>query len=322
MKNWPKVSIIILNWNKYEMSMVCIKSLEKITYANYDIIIVDNNSNDNSGEKLKKDLPNCKVILNTNNEGFARGANIGIRYALEKGADYALLLNNDSMIEEKLFLEPAIQVAESDNRIGVVSGKIYYQKNPKMIWYAGGYINLLRGQAIVRGLYEVDKGQFDKVSEVRFATGALLLIKREVLEKVGLLPEEYFFGYEEWDYSLMVRRAGYKLYYVPGFTCYHKSDGSHSNSDPKYIYNSYRNKLIFQQKYLPPIIWFFWKIFFMFYCKYIAKWRLKKVHGNKADIQDLLIALKTAIKDHKKEGIRILTEQDMLKFEAKLNKSK
>ena len=322
MKNWPKVSFIILNWNNYEISKMCINSLDKITYPNYDIIIVDNGSNDNSGKKLQKELANCKVILNTENLGFARGCNVGIRYAMEKGADYVLLLNNDSIIEEKLFLEPAIQVAESDNRIGLVSGKIYYQRNPKKIWYAGGYISLLRGQAIVRGLHEVDKGQYDKVSEVRFATGALLLIKREILKKVGLLPEEYFFGQEEWDYSLTIRRAGYKLYYVPNFTSYHKADGSHRNSDPKYVYNSYRNKLIFQQKYLPPTIWFFWKIFFILYYKYIAKWRLKKVHGGKADIQDLLIALKIAIKDHKKEGIRILTEQDMLKFGAELNKSK
>lgn len=322
MKNWPKVSIIILNWNNYEISKMCINSLDKITYPNYDIVIVDNGSSDNSGKKLKKDLPNCKVILNTNNEGFARGANIGIRYALEKGANYVLLLNNDSIIEEKSFLEPAIKVAEGDNRIGLISGKIYCQKNPKRIWYAGGYISLLRGQAIVHGLHEVDKGQFGKISEVRFATGALLLIKREVLEKVGLLPEEYFFGQEEWDYSLTIRRAGYKLYYVPNFTSYHKADGSHRNSDPKYVYNSYRNKLIFQQKFLPPIVWPFWKLFFIFYFKYIARWRLKKIHGDKVDIQDLLIALETAINDHEKKGTRMITEQDIIKFEKRLIKRK
>jgi len=322
MKNWPKVSIIILNWNNYKISKACVNSLEKITYPNYDIVIVDNGSSDNSGKKLQKELPHCKVILNDKNLGFARGCNVGIRYAMEKGADYVLLLNNDSIIEEKSFLEPAIKAAEGDNRIGLISGKIYYQRNPKKIWYAGGYISLLRGQAIVPGLCKLDKGQFDKDIEVGFTTCALLLIKRKVLEKVGLLPEEYFFGQEEWDYSLTVRRAGYKLYYVHNFSCYHKADGSHSNSDPKYIYNSYRNKLIFQQKFLPSIVWPFWKLFFIFYFKYIARWRLKKIHGDKANIQDLLIALETAINDHEKKGTRMITEQDIIKFEKRLIRRK
>ena len=180
---WPKVSIIVLNWNTYELTRESLESLREITYPNYEIILVDNASSDGSVPRLKKDFPHVTLIQNRANLGFARGCNVGIRCALSREADYVLLLNSDSVVE-KGFLEPAVEHAESDKKIGLVSGKIYLKDKPGYLWYAGGSFSLLRGMVVIRGWHQLDEGQFNKPEEVDVSTGALMLIKREILDKV------------------------------------------------------------------------------------------------------------------------------------------
>jgi GT2 family glycosyltransferase len=174
----------------------------------------------------------------------------------------------------------------------------------------------------VRGFREDDRGQYDEPQEIGFVTGALALIKREVLEGVGLLPEEYFFGVEEIDYSVAVRRAGYKLLYVPGFLVYHSSDGSHSNYDPKFVYNGYRSKLILQEKYLSKPAFVLWKAVFRFYGKYLAAhtWqRLRDEDFGQPDkrvpLDDMMFAFERAFADH---GKNVLSEESLNRFEAEL----
>jgi GT2 family glycosyltransferase len=151
-----------------------------------------------------------------------------------------------------------------------------------------------------------------------------MLIKREVLEKVGLLPEEYFFGMEEYDFSLTVKKAGYKLYYVPQFESYHWGDGSHSNYDPKYVYNNYRSKLIFQEKFLPKGVFPLWKLVFILYGRYSAKrvWRKLReeddgLEDSSIPFEDLDFAFARAIADH---GTDLLTEESLDNFQNLLNK--
>ena len=317
---WPLVSVVLLNWNGYEDTLFCLRSLEQATYPNMHVVVVDNGSRDGSPERLRSLLarcPNVALLENASNLGFARGCNVGLQWALQEGCDYVLLLNNDSVVDAS-FLEPAVSMAERDASIGLIGGKIYLEKDRKLLWYAGGHVDLWRGQAIVRGFKTPDEGQFDTAVEVGFVTGALMLIKRSVLLKVGVLPAEYFFGQEEWDYSLQVKRAGYKLYYVPEFVAVHMGDGSHSNADPKYVYNSYRNKLIFQQKFLPRTIWPIWLLAMRIYAKSTARRQLRVTHGEQAEMADLLFALEAAIADHRKYGIRPIVEQDLEEFEATL----
>jgi GT2 family glycosyltransferase len=233
-------------------------------------------------------------------------------------ADYVLLLNSDSVVEKR-FLEPAIGLAESDRKIGLVSGKIYLKDKPGYLWYAGGSFSLVRGMVIIRGWHQLDEGQFNCAEEQDVSTGALMLIKKEVLIKVGLLPEEYFFGQEEWDYSLTVRRAGYRLYYVPEFVSHHKGDGSHRNLDGKYLYCGYRNRLIFQEKFLPSPLFFLWKAVYVFYHEFLAERRLSRLG------QDIFrtasLALRAALRDHDRTTPRMVTEEDLIAFERELKKT-
>ncbi len=324
----PKVYIIILNWNNYKDTRVCLMSLLNITYENISVIFVDNGSKDNSGQLLKEEFPTFEFIFNDENLGFARGCNVGIRAALAHGdCDYVLLLNNDAVATPN-FLEKALAVAESNLRIGLVGGKILRSPECKKIWYAGGRVEVWRCQVLPRGWGEIDRGQYDKVEEVEFVTGALMLIKREVLEKVGLLPEEYFFGVEEYDYSVTVRQAGYLLYYVPELLVYHRGDGSHWNYDAKFIYNYYRQKLIFMEKFLPKGLFPIWEIAFKLYTELLFKPRMTRAilkhYAHDKDrmlsvLDDLKIAMREALKDH---GKNMLTEKTMFQFEARLSKIK
>jgi GT2 family glycosyltransferase len=303
----PKVAIVVLNWNGYEYTRRCIESLERITYPNYEIVIVDNGSTDGSAQRLADGFGRYRVLANEKNLGFARGHNVGIRHALASRADYVLLLSNDFVVTPGL-LEPAVEAAESDDAVGLVGGKIYLLDRPGYLWYAGGEVDRLRGMVSVCGLDERDEGQYDRTRVVSFVSGAKMLIKRAVLDNVGLLPEEYFFGIEEWDYSVAVRRAGYKLCYVPGFASYHKVQGSHSLARPKYLYSWWRGRLIFQQKYC-PIGFPAWKWGCLFMHVVLGKWRLPRM--NEETLAASRFALRRAIRDHERSATRSFDEQDM-----------
>jgi GT2 family glycosyltransferase len=219
-------------------------------------------------------------------------------------------------------LRRAIETGEADKAIGLIGGKILYSPESRRIWYAGGKINRWRGVTVIRGFREVDRGQYDSASEVGFVTGALMLIPRQVLDTVGLLPEEYFFGTEEIDYSIAVKKAGYKLYYVPEFLIYHSADGSHSNYDPKFVYNNYRGKLILQEKYLPKKLFPLWKKIFNVYGVFAAGrvWqRIRNADPDLADksvpMHDLRFAFSKALKDH---GTNSLSEETLTSFDEAL----
>jgi GT2 family glycosyltransferase len=261
----PRVYVIVLNWNNYDDSAKCIESLERATYPNLRVLVVDNGSKDQSGPKLRQAFPSHLFVFNDDNLGFSRGCNMGIRRAMQDPeCAYVVLINNDATVEPG-FIEPAVELMESNERIGAVSGKIL--RRDGKFWYAGGDIDLLRGQARARGYGEVDNGQYDRVVDVKFVTGGFMFIRRAAIEKVGALPEEYFFGVEEWDYSMALRRGGFRLCYQPASVAHHTGDGSHSNWDPKFVYNYYRNKLIFQRKYLPAVLFPLWKQVFKWYAR-------------------------------------------------------
>jgi GT2 family glycosyltransferase len=322
----PKVYAVILNWNNHEDTRKCLESLEKATYPNLAIIVVDNGSVDGSGKRLKEEFSNLRFIFNDKNLGFARGCNVGIRAALEdEDCGYVLLLNNDAVATPG-FLKRAVETGETNRDVGLIGGKILYSPESKRIWYAGGEINRWRGLTVIRGFREVDQGQYDSASEVGFVTGALMLIPRQVLDRVGLLPEEYFFGTEEIDYSIAVKKAGYKLYYVPEFLIYHSADGSHSNYDPKFVYNNYRGKLILQEKYLPKKLFPLWKKVFNVYGVLAAGRVWQRLRNADPDLEDktvpfhdLRFAFSRALKDH---GTNSLSEEALTRFDEALKTRK
>ncbi|HMH43700.1 MAG TPA: glycosyltransferase family 2 protein [Pyrinomonadaceae bacterium] len=317
-----KVAAIVLNWENFEATMQCVDSLLSQGYPCLRILIVDNGSKDDSVKQLRDGFPQLTIIENHANLGFAKGCNAGVRVALQDaGCNYVLLLNNDATLSPGT-LENGTRFAQADACIGAISGKVLFSSARKTLWYAGASFDRWRGRAVIRAFGETDHGQFDFPCETDLLTGAMMLVKREVFDRVGFLAEEYFFGYEEWDFSFRAKSAGYKLYYVPDFVAYHTVDGSHRGAEPKFIYNAYRNKLILQENYLPRPIFPLWKAAFAVYGKYLARRARERLMRNhpvdvppQGPLDEFEFALARAIKDHRKNA---LSERALLEFENDL----
>jgi GT2 family glycosyltransferase len=295
----PTVYIILLHWKDYDDTKNCLNSFKNLTYQNYKVIVVDNFSNDGSIEKLQKEFKDVIYIFNQSNLGFSCGCNIGLRKAYDMGAEYFLLLNNDIIVESG-FLEPAMEELKKNQNAGAVTGKIMYQEPSNIFWQAGGFIDSFRVQGIPRGKGEVDNGQYDKICDTGWASGAMSLFPRSTFEQVGFLPEEYFFGQEEWDFSTAILQAGMKIIYVPEFKAFHKAGGSYQAGHPVLnIYGGYLNKMIYAEKYMSSLQFKIWRLFFFIYLK--TKWPKLARIGNetKEDYQICLYAGYMAYKDHK-----------------------
>lgn len=240
----PKVFIVILNFNSFEDTEECLISLEKLDYNNYEIIIIDNSSNDNSYDKLKKRFVKYNIIKSNENLGYANGNNIGIKYALENKADYICVLNNDVIVEDD-FLDKIIKVMEDDKDIGLAGPCIckYHDKN--IIQAMGANINLYNG--LTQGKYKNYKYNDipQKDIQVDYLGGACFVCRREVFEKIGFIPENYFLFFEETEFCYKASKRGYKLICVYESKIYHKGSSTISKYSGLSYYFLNRNRVIF-----------------------------------------------------------------------------
>lgn len=290
---WPKVGVVLLNWNGYDLTKACVDSLLRASYPNMETIVIDNGSDDDSADRLVQELPFINFLQNSENLGFARGCNVGIRAALEGGADYVLLLNNDAIVSPG-FLEPLVSCAMSNPRAGLASGKILLDGDRQRIWFAGGRVSRLYG-ATVRGHLALDTGVFDHCERTGACTGAMMLISREVVERLGALPEEYFFGMEEWDYSLTVKRAGYDLLYCGKSVVHHRSDGSHENTSPKFLYCGHRNRLVFLTRFNGRMVT---RLFICIYTVYVRAIAARRLNFAPEQARAMKAAWAAAVRDY------------------------
>lgn len=246
----PLIYIILVNYKGYADTKECIESLEKLNYENYKIVVVDNASEDNSLELLKKNYTNHIILASNTNLGFSGGNNLGIEYALKNGAEFILLLNNDTIVNENLLFN-MLQTFKRDSEVGICGGKILLYSNNEVISHAGGYVDMFKFTTVHYGMDGVTTDEnYNYEREVGFVSGCLMLIKNEVFEKVGLLPEEYFMYYEDTDFCMKVIEAGYKIYYNPLAEIFHKVSMSSGGEDSPFLIKwSTRNRLIFMNKY-------------------------------------------------------------------------
>lgn len=247
----PKVFVIILNWNGYRDTAECLRSLKRLIYPSCEVVVVDNRSTDGSVTKLQEEFKEVVYIENKENLGFAEGNNVGIRYALEHGADYVLLLNNDTLIKAD-FLEALVKTAEVDEQIGIAGPKIYEGLPDSIrLWYAGGSVDWKRMKTVHRGFHEDDRGEWDQVEDVDFVSGCAMLIRRPLLERIGLLDDRYFLYYEDTDYCVRACKAGFRIVYVPQAVVYHKAwTSSGGQSSPLRLYYMTRNRLLLMESHL------------------------------------------------------------------------
>ncbi len=245
------VTIIIVNWNGINDTIECIESLNKINYEDFSVFVVDNNSIDKINievlQEIAKKYDKVKVIFNSINSGFAGGNNLGITYAKALNPDYYLLINNDTIVDNN-FLINLIACAESSDA-GIVAPVIYYYSQPEKVWSAGGKISKLKGSGFHNSKLDSKK---TLCKEVTFVSGCCMLIKKEIIDRIGLLDESYFLYLEDTDYCARVIKSGFKIYLAYNSIIYHKVSQSISKFDkPLSLYYVTRNRLFFIKKHYP-----------------------------------------------------------------------
>lgn len=234
-----KVSIMILSWNKKEYLQTCLPALAKATYKNVEIIVVDNGSKDGTKEFLKKNYPKIKIVANKENLGFAGGNNAGLKAVT---GDYILLLNNDTEVT-KGFIEPLVKVLDENPDIGVVQSKIIWMEDHKKLDSIGAFLTNT-GFLYHYGYDKQDLKKYDKPVYVYTVKGASMLMRADLVKKIGLFDDDYFIYFEETDFCHRVWLAGYKITYEPKSIIYHKIGGTSNSLDNSFVqYHSFKNRI-------------------------------------------------------------------------------
>jgi GT2 family glycosyltransferase len=259
----PLVSIITLNYNQAVVTAAFLESSKKLLYAHYEILVCDMASTTNPGTIFNPaDYPNTRLLLSDKNLGFAGGNNWGMRQA--KG-EFIFIVNNDTELTPdiiELLLRPFYQ----NPAIGVVCPKIKYFDAPDIIQYAGFKpMNSFTGRAFSVGDLEQDNGQYDVSSATNGAHGCAMMVKREVIQKTGMFPEKFFLYYEEWDWSLRIRKAGYLIWYQSEAIIYHKESMTVGRENPMKAYYHSRNRILFMRRNYNVFHVLVFSLFFTFF---------------------------------------------------------
>ncbi len=241
----PHVGIIILNWRRPVETVACLESLQRMDYPSLEVVVVDNASRNGSTERIRRRFPHVALIQNETNLGFAAGNNVGIDHLLRGGADYVMLLNDDTEVSPEL-VRTLVDAGESRAEVGILGPKICYFDRPDVIWSAGGTVDRY-GEPRHRCVDQVADAAPESVQEVDYVTGCCMLVKRSVIERVGRLDGRFFAYFEEAEWCARARRAGYRVVYVPRALVWHKIESSARTTSRLYFYLMTRNRLLYLQ---------------------------------------------------------------------------
>ena len=237
MKN-PLVSVVIVNYNQKELTLNCLKSLSKITYPNIQIIVIDNNSEDDSAKVIASEYPKIKLVRNKENTGFTGGNNEGLKYT---DGEYILLLNNDTVVTPN-FIEPLVEDFLSQKDLGVVQSKMFVMDEPSLLDNVVSF-QTLTGFLFHQGYLDTDKPDYQRFLYSFSAKGACMMIDRKVLD-LGLFDEEYFAYFEETDLCWRVWLMGFKVGFEPRSIIYHKMGATSSKMNSSFVhYHSFKNRI-------------------------------------------------------------------------------
>lgn len=245
-KDQPFISIITLNYNQTDVTCDFLASTRNLKYRNFEILVCDMASAVDPSEKiLGGNYPNTRLLLSKDNLGFAGGNNWGMRQAT---GDFMFIVNNDTEVTDNL-LDELLKPFYEDDTIGVTCPKIKYFDQPNKIQYAGfNPMNNFTGRTTGIGTLEEDKGQHDTSGITFGAHGCAMLVKKEVIDKVGMFPEKFFLYYEEWDWSARILKAGFKIWYTAPAVIYHKESLSVGKANPMKVYYHTRNRILYMRR--------------------------------------------------------------------------
>jgi len=249
--NSKRIAIIIVNWNGKHLLKSCLDSVFSQSYKNFETILVDNNSSDDSIDFVKKNYPKTKIISANENLGYTGGNNLGIKHALKTNFEYMLILNNDTKFG-KNFLKEMVSAMRDDKKIGVIGPLIYnYLQGDKEKTVFFGYGNMNFKIGAPENLFQIDK---NKVYEVDSLLGCAFFIRREVYEKIGLTSfKEFYMYWDDYDFLQRVKKAGFKIKFIPKIEINHICGASSKNINFPRTYYQTRNRFLLVKKYGKPL---------------------------------------------------------------------
>lgn len=271
MKKNPKVFIIILNWNQLNDTCVCLDSLKKIAYPNYQIVVVDNGSQDNSLKTIKKKYPMVKIIANSSNLGFVRANNQGIKLALQSKADYILILNNDTIVHPQM-LTKLVRKAEEDKKIAIIGPQIYYYDQPQKLWFLRANLSWPLGGIKILNQNKKKSYSKEQLFNSDYITGAAMLIRSEVIQRLGSFDPYFFIYWDDVELSVRYKKGGYKIKALANAVMWHKVSSA-ATAGEKSCFLMGRNQLYFCRKHnnfftfwfvVVPII-FFQRLYYLIF---------------------------------------------------------
>ncbi len=256
---FPSVAVVVLHYGPLYVTLRCLRALDRVRYPGLRVVLVDNSG---SGAALQPALRGLRrppvLVAMGGNAGFARGVNAGIREALRAGAAYVWLLNNDATPAPGA-LAVLVRLAGSDPDIAVVGSRILDDHVPPRIWQAGATADLATGLTTSRGAGLINRRQYPKADDVDWVTGCSLMIRSARFADVGVIDERFVMYYEETDWCLRARAAGYRVVYCPGSVVTHHVAGREARSDGRWLYWETRNRLLLlsnhhRERVLPVMI--------------------------------------------------------------------
>jgi len=231
MTDWPLVYVVLLAWNHLGDTIECLESIRRMQYPNIRLLLVDNGSTDGTANHIRTHYPDVEVISSSENLGIAQGYNLGMDYALQKDAQYVLVANNDIITVEPDFVSRLVEAGEKNPRAGILMPKIVYYHNPDRLWSIGARRRRFPPTIVFIGLNKPDGPEYTKSRNLEFAPSCALLIRCELMRKIGLFDSNFFFYFDDYDYCYRARQAGYSIRYVPTATVRHKVSASTRHSD-------------------------------------------------------------------------------------------
>jgi GT2 family glycosyltransferase len=289
----PRVAIILVNWNGWRDTVDCLASLRGLRYSNYYALVVENGSTDGSAARIRAHVPDVEMLELPRNLGFTGGNNAGIRHALARGADYILLLNNDTVVDRDL-LTNLVRASRSRADGGILAAKILYFKDANVIWFAGAEWHEKWARFNHVGCHEVDGGsRFNESAETPYACGCALFASTAVFARVGLLHAPYFLLWEDSDWCYRARRFGYRSYVIPEAKVWHKVSSS-IGLGATLEYYFWRNRLLWVERNVAmrASLRIYWVILKQFCHKVLDSLDYRKARGERRVAQSALAGVR------------------------------
>lgn len=287
MKTPPLVSAITVNYHQEEVTCELLASLQSCGYPSLEVILIDNEASSDQSPLFQKFHPGVKVFPQKENLGFAGANNLGMSYA---EGEYFFLINNDAIVPPGAIEALVLRLQKPE--AGMAGPKIYYYDEPLRIQFAGfTKVHPITGRNRIIGERELDRGQYDQPKTMPYLHGAAMMVRREVVEKAGPMPEVFFLYYEELDWCEQIRRAGYQLYYEPAAAVLHRESVTLGQDSPRKVFYQTRNRIRFMQRNHP-----FWQfaLFSIYYMGVAFPKALWKYRNSREHRKELLRGLREA----------------------------